>query len=266
MHWLVTAQLGATPACLWIYTGAMLAAILPTSVWAHRDLRRVHGARVGAKPLKFIASTALFAASTACLMALSGVATQAQREFDRIGTLVVVTAGFEVGYITLQAVRGAPSHYNERDAFHAAMFRSMGLAAVALMASQAWLAWVVWQHIADAPATALPAVVVVACALTFVMGTASGVLLGGRQPPPGVGLPLLGWHRRLDLRPAHFVGVHAQQAVPVLGWASLRWFGIRSCDVFLVATSLYVLVWLALLVAGLARSPRDASSTKISRV
>jgi hypothetical protein len=86
--------------------------------------------------------------------------------------------------------------------------------------------------------------------MTFVLATASGFLLGGQQPPAGVGLPVLGWHiDGPDARPAHFLGVHAQQLLPLFGWLlqnrrvshGLRWL-------VLVASG-YGLLW-AWLVAG----------------
>jgi hypothetical protein len=48
--------------------------------------------------------------------------------------------------------------------------------------------------------------VVIGLSFTFLFSAISGLLLGGNQPPPGQGLPFLGWHLFADIRPAHFVG------------------------------------------------------------
>ena len=61
----------------------------------------------------------------------------------------------------------------------------------------------------------------------FALGAVVGAVLGGRQPPAGAGLPLVGWHLQGgDLRPAHFIGIHAQQLIPALG-AALVLVGAR---------------------------------------
>lgn len=93
--------------------------------------------------------------------------------------------------------------------------------------------------------------VVVGLVLTFVLSTISGFQLGGNQPPPGEGLPVTGWHLRGDVRPARFLGVHAQQFIPLLGLLAVRALGGQANLGLMAASSLYVMAWAALTVVGL---------------
>jgi hypothetical protein len=74
----------------------------------------------------------------------------------------------------------------------------------------------------------------------------SGFLLGGNQPPPGQGLPFLGWHLFADIRPAHFVGVHAQQLIPLLGLLAVRFTGKHARRTLVVCAVLYADLWVVL--------------------
>jgi hypothetical protein len=86
--------------------------------------------------------------------------------------------------------------------------------------------------------------VVLGLVLTFVLATVSGFHLGGQQPPAGMGLPIVGWHiGGPDARPAHFLGVHAQQLLPLAGFA-LQLSRISHATRWLIAVALgYVLLW-----------------------
>ena len=91
--------------------------------------------------------------------------------------------------------------------------------------------------------------------LTFLLSVASGFLLGGLRPPSGSGMPVAGWHLGgPDLRPAHFLAVHAQQLLPLAGVAlqQLRPGLGRALLPPLVAA--YVLAWTGLVFAGLPRA------------
>ncbi len=79
--------------------------------------------------------------------------------------------------------------------------------------------------------------------LTFLLSTASGFLLGGNQPPAGQGLPIVGWHLYKDIRPSHFLGVHAQQLIPLLGLCTERFFGSYSTYGLGIGSALYVAAW-----------------------
>ena len=88
--------------------------------------------------------------------------------------------------------------------------------------------------------------------LTFVLITVSGFMLGGKQPPAGLGWPVVGWHSWEDLRPAHFLAVHAQQFIPLAGILAERFAGQAATPVVLAFTSAYIAAWFALTWMGMA--------------
>jgi hypothetical protein len=158
---------------------------------------------------------------------------------------------FEVAYISYQAYQWAASHYNTSDPWHAFMFGLMGMAAVGLTASQAWLAWEIWSARATDALSVSTWGVILGLTLTFVFSTVSGFLLGGNQPPAGSGLPLVGWHLHKDLRPAHFLGVHAQQLLPLWGLIVERFLGPHAAQALGAGTCLYMMAWGLLTWTGL---------------
>ena len=229
----------------------MLALMVPTLVLSGLDDRMWRDVDIWAKPLKFMASTALFAATTAWFTGLLPEPIRTMRAVQIVAWTVVLTSSFEVGYISLQAALGEGSHHNVRDSLHAALFGLMAVAAVLLTATQAVLAWLIARHCTTRH-TVLTQAVVVGLVLTFLLATISGFLLGGRQAPAGMGLPILGWHiGGADARPAHFLGVHAQQLVPLAGLA-LQQARLSHPARWLSAAALgYGLLWALLLARAL---------------
>jgi hypothetical protein len=87
--------------------------------------------------------------------------------------------------------------------------------------------------------------------LTFLLGAGAGGLLGGLQPPAGAGLPVVGWQAVGDLRPAHFLGMHAQQFLPLAGLALVRGSPAVGRAGVVAFAVLYVALWVAVLAMGL---------------
>ncbi len=87
--------------------------------------------------------------------------------------------------------------------------------------------------------------------LTLAPGAGAGAVLGGLQAPAGSGLPITGWHAAGDLRPAHFLGLHAQQFLPLLGLTPADWPAARARRLLNAAVVVYLLAWLALMAMGL---------------
>jgi len=240
LHW---QSLSWASKFLVVYALIMLACLLLTYAWSLNDHRFIREVGIWVKPMKFMASSALFALTTVWVLKVVHSNVDQTYAYDWIVALLVATSLFEVVYISYQASQGSGSHYNVSDPFHAFMFGVMAIAAVGLTASQAWLAWEIWkeQKSADMPVETLG--VIIGLVLTFVLSTISGFMLGGNQPPAGQGLPIVGWHLYKDIRPAHFLGVHAQQLIPLWGLIAAKFMGSFGHIGLLAGSLLYVVLW-----------------------
>jgi hypothetical protein len=123
------------------------------------------------------------------------------------------------------------------------MFGLMAVAAVGLTASQGWLAWELWKARGTSPLSVIAWSVIAGLMFTFVLSTVSGFMLGGNQPPAGPGLPMVGWHLHQDIRPSHFLGVHAQQLIPLWGIFVDRLLRRYATQALLAGSCAYLMVW-----------------------
>ncbi|MES2715192.1 MAG: hypothetical protein V4795_05475 [Pseudomonadota bacterium] len=229
----------------------LLVLLLPAAIGLGLDERTLRGVNVWIKPMKFMLSVSLLALTTAWFAAHLLPQARRSRSFTALVWTLIATGGFEVGYITLQAALGQASHYNVSDAVHGALYTLMGGAALAMTATQPWLAYLIWRHGQPGVAPAYRLSVLLGLVLTFALGATVGILLGGGQPPVTEGLPVLGWSRSGgDLRVAHFVGIHAGQVLPLIGCmlATCR-VGAATAGVWAVS-----LAWTGLWAATLAQA------------
>ena len=221
----------------------MLLALVFCYVWSLSDHRLIREVGVWVKPMKFMLSTALFALTTVWVLKVAHSDLDQMPVYPWIVALLVLTSLFEVVYISYQASQGSASHYNVSDSFHAFMFGVMAVAAVGLTFSQAWLAWEIWQEQKGADLRVETLGVIIGLTMTFVLSTISGFMLGENQPPSGQGIPIVGWHLYKDIRPAHFLGVHAQQLIPLWGLIAAKFMGTFSTAGLLMGAFLYVMLW-----------------------
>jgi hypothetical protein len=226
-----------------IYGLIMLVILILTFAWSLNDDRLIRDVGVWVKPMKFMAATSLFALTTVWVLRIANSNVDQTNAFAWITALLVSTSLFEVVYISYQASQASASHYNVSDPFHAFMFGVMALAAVGLTASQAWLAWEIWKEKSGAEIPVETLGVVIGLTMTFVLSTISGFMLGGNQPPAGQGLPIVGWHLYKDIRPAHFLGVHAQQLIPLWGLMAANVMGSFAHSGLILGSVLYVVLW-----------------------
>jgi hypothetical protein len=248
------------PALAWLGI-LFLALLVPTLVMAGADPRMLDGEEIWAKPAKFEASLGLYALTLAWMFGYLEPAARRGAAASWIVAVVWITALFEMSYIAFQASRGERSHFNFTDAFHATMYNAMGIAAVLLVTSSTVLA----VQIARRPAPGLRApfrdAVVIGLIFTTLLGGGVGGYMGSHgshwtsAAGADTGLPLFSWSTRAgDLRPPHFLGIHAQQLLPLLALA-VPGRGPASRMAVWVIAAIYAAVTLAVFVQALNDQP-----------
>lgn len=217
------------------------------------DTRTIDGVSVWLKPLKFALSIGVFAATAAWFFGY----VQPQRRHAwlmRITVAVlIVSAGFELFWITWQGAHGLRSHFNFDTPFYALMYALMGVGAVSLVATTLPLAWEIARRPAPGLDPAYVFAVVVGLVLTFALGGALGGTISANTSSVigeyASAIPLFAWNQAGgDLRVAHFLGIHAQQAMPfaalalgALGWRSR----LAVAGVAALYTALTLWLWMA---------------------
>lgn len=248
----------------WLAAGCfMLAVTLALAPAAMLDPRTLEGVNVWTKPLKFSTSLALHFATLALLLQLVSAAARGGRMLVRFVRISVAAALFEIVYIVFQALRGRPSHFNFDTGFETGMYALMGIGATLLVVAPFVLGLVLLrQRDGDRSGLKLGAVLglLAAPVLTFlVTAYMSGVVYSrwvGVAPPHAAGMPVLGWSREVgDLRPSHFVALHAVQFLPFAGWLGDSFAPVHARAVVWAATALTVVATVALFVQALAGQP-----------
>ena len=222
------------------------------------DHRLVTGVPVWLKPLKFALSVTAYAWTLGWLLAdLPGAAQRSVRTLSRGVTLSMAV---EQGAVFVQAGRGTASHYNMATAFDGLLFALMGLFIFVNTAMTLWALYLVWRYRSHGPSGYVWGVRW--GLLVFIAGTLVGGFMihlnqhTGGAPDGGPGLPGLGWSTSAgDLRVAHFLGVHALQAIPLLGWALSRWVPRRAAGIAGAGALAYAALVAGLLWQALAGGP-----------
>lgn len=203
------------------YGLALLLIALVTGAAQLFDPRTVDGVNTWVKPTKFLVSVGVFALTAAWFF---GYVRPERRNARMLGATVwtlVVTGSLELLWIGWQASQGLASHFNDDSVFHQVMYGMMGIWAVLLIGTTLPLAWEVARRPAPGLRADFVAAGVIGLLLTFLLGGALGGYMSA-QPGHSVGaesngLPLFGWNGiGGDLRVAHFMGIHAEQAIPIM--------------------------------------------------
>lgn len=217
-----------------IATVVMVLGAVCTTLGLFLDARHLLGEPLWLKPTKFFVSLAAYDAT---LLYFFSFLSERRRLVRVTGNLLAVAGAIEMVAITLQAARGVRSHFNVGSPFDAAIFGLMGITITVLWATMILLAVVLLRsRLAERPlAAALRSgfiAAVIGAGLGYFMTnprptqlealrTGQGVLESGSHtfgaPDGGPGLPLVGWSTVAgDMRPAHFLGLHAMQVLPLL--------------------------------------------------
>ncbi len=252
----------------------MLAVLIVSLLGLVIDPRIITGAPAWLKPTKFALSIAIYAATLLWLLTLVD---DRPRLVSVISWLVALGVGAEMVLIVVQVLRGTTSHFNVATAFDTTVFGIMAAVIAVIWLLTALIAALLFRRQFASPAIVWGVrlglvIALIGMAVAFRMpqptpqqeasmdATGSSPIVGAHSigvEDGGPGLPVVGWSTvGGDLRVAHFFGLHALQALPVVGWLltvyAPVWVSARDrAGLVAVAGALWlaltlVLVWQAL--------------------
>jgi len=240
----VIAELRARDPLLF-WTGAlMLLGLVVVTLLSISDQRLVLGINPWIKPMKFLVSITIFVWTLAWFMPETDpqLVRRALVRWTVAGAMLI-----EIALISMQAARGTTSHFNAATAFDLAVFNIMGAAITVSSIAVMLFLWILRRDTPAARAGYLWGVRI-GVGLFIAASMLPGFLMVANNahavpgPDGGAGLPFVNWSVEFgDLRVAHFFGMHAMQALPLLGFVLDRTIGGNQPSV-LVPTARHVVV------------------------
>lgn len=246
---MLTELRGRDPLLFW--TGAlMLLAFVIVTLISIGDTRLILGISPWIKPMKFLTSITLFLWTTAWFMA----ETQPKpRALARVRWTIAIAMVIEIALIIMQSARGTTSHFNSQTAFDGMVFSIMGATITISTVAMVGFLWLLRRDTPSRRAGYLwgmrlgVAIFVLASFQGFALVANGAHTVPG--PDGGPGLPFVNWSTAHgDLRVAHFFGMHAMQALPILGFLLDR-AGVRPARNLVIAAGI---VWLTVMVGLLS--------------
>jgi hypothetical protein len=204
------------------------------------DSRVITGAPAWLKPAKFGISITLY---TLTITWILGFIQGRKHLVATLGWVVIGTFLLEWFAIIIQVVRGTTSHFNVATPLDGALWGMMGIAIVVLWLANFVIAGLLLFQRFDNPAFAWALrlgmmVTIVGMGLGWLMTSPTAQQMASWQAGApttivgahsvgvadgGAGLPVVGWSTQGgDLRVPHFIGMHALQLLPLLGWFIVR--------------------------------------------
>jgi hypothetical protein len=200
----------------------LVSAIAFVLLWATTNTK-VYGVNAWIKPFKFSVSTFLYVWAMAWFIGYLPAFNA-----SLFNWVTIITLGFEIVYIALQASKGQLSHYNISTPVYASLYAAMAAAATIATIGAAYIGILFFAS--DFPQ--LPPYYLWAIRLgiiIFVIFSFEGFVMGSRMthtiggPDGESGIPVLNWSTKYgDPRIAHFIGMHALQVIPILSYHLLK--------------------------------------------
>ena len=230
------------PLTLMSLTMALLTVFFIIGIFA--DSTTIVGAPAWLKPAKFGISIVLYTLTITWLLSfVRAERSRTKRLVNAIGWITVGVFIVEMVPIVLQVLRGTTSHFNIATPLDAAMFSMMGIGVTVLWFTNFVLAVLLLRQRFDSPAFGWAIrlgliIAMIGMAEGFLMTSPTAQQLAGWRagapvtiagahsvgvPDGGPGLPVVNWSTTGgDLRVGHFVGMHALQVLPFVGWFVTR--------------------------------------------
>jgi hypothetical protein len=247
---------------LWIgsalgWATAFALALIPLSLaLLVLDPRVLDGEALWLKPLKFQVSMAVLMGTLLLAVAASGLGASFWVRIPSVA--VAATALYELTFLNIQAARGVRSHFNADTLFDRIGGTIMAGGAGVLVLGAALIGIAILIALAMKGRAALDEPVLLALGLGLALGGWLGGYTGsaiGANGGPFVGaaagpfVPLMGWSLTGgDLRIAHFLGLHAMQALPLLALGARVALPAPGASLVVIASAG---VWTALTLAAM---------------
>jgi hypothetical protein len=183
------------------------------------DTRLVTGINPWIKPIKFDLSIAIYLMTMAWVFQFLP-----ENRKNRLARGIAICMLIETFCLTLQVLRGVPSHFNFSTPFDASLFSIMG---IAILINTFFILQATLVYFLNPPSTLDQTTLwgIRWGLVTFLLGSVLGGYLSSQTghtvgvPEGGPGLPFLNWSTQGgDLRVAHFFGLHGIQFFLLLAW------------------------------------------------
>ena len=191
------------------------------------DDRLFNGINTWHKPAKFFLSIAVLFTTVAWALSLVAPNLRQRRSIRWSIVALLGASWLELAYITFRATRAEGSHFNVDTPLENALYSIMGLGAVTMTTTTAIIGFIIWRNRngdiwRDAAGLGLVLGAVLGTLTASVLATGTSHWIGGDQTD-ATSLPLFYWSTTGgDLRVAHFIGLHAMQAVPFAALSGRR--------------------------------------------
>lgn len=214
------------------------------------DVQTILGIDRWIKPMKFAISIAIYLWTLAIF--LNFVRGWKRTKSVIVYGSIVMMLG-EIILITMQSIRGTTSHFNISTPFDSIVFNVMGVMIAISTLLSGLLLYLYLKAEIDLPKSIIWGVRL--GIILLIAAGAEGALMAGLMRHSigtmdgGAGLPLVNWSTVAgDLRVAHFVGMHAFQAIPFFAYtlekyeinSSVRWTIIFAAAYFTIFTFVFV--------------------------
>ena len=240
---------------LLFWTGAlMVLTLVVVTLLSISDQRLILGINPWIKPMKFLISITIFLWTTAWFMQ------ETQPDVVKralVRWTISLAMVIEIGLIIMQAARGTTSHFNVATEFDARVFSIMGMAITVSTIAMMLFLWILRR---DTPGQRAGYLWGIRLGVgLFVLASWQGFMMVVNHahtvpgPDGGPGLPFINWSTAMgDLRSVHFFGMHAMQALPLLGFLLDRTIGANQpSDLIPTARNVVIAIGIAwFVVAG----------------
>jgi hypothetical protein len=233
---------------LLFWTGAfMLLLLLLATLISISDSRQILGLNPWIKPMKFMTSITIFLWTVAWFMPETKPTSARSSARSIVRWTIASAMTVEILMIVMQSARGTTSHFNHASVFDDMVFTIMGLGVVFNTAAMGLFLWIVRR---DTPPSRAGYIWGIRLGVAmFLLASLQGAVIVANDahsvpgPDGGAGLPFVNWSTTQgDLRVAHFFGMHAMQALALLGFFLDR-AKVLAARNLVVATGI---LWLAI--------------------